>query len=1240
MPFLGPLIVAIGAKIAAAKVAIIVSVALSAGTALVSRLLRPRRRIEALDGAKSTIQSEIVPARWILGEGVLAPGALVYFGSAGRDARMALVLSEGECGRIRNRVKIDGQSVPLVRTADADGDLLKPQAASKFADKIEFREYFKGDGTQGTHMRTAAPTETYTYDQGDGTYGSFPNYGTEFQRRQGQDEPYVTPFPEWTAAHQLQGLSWVYVRLTQPEYGTDIDKRFWTRVPNLEFLVDGLKITWPGEATPTTTSNAAAVRYWWETERRGRVASAIDAASFTAAYALSDEDVDATNGGADPLPAGYDAWPTTSKRYSIRGVFASGDDIGGVEDRLDVAWAGEVVESAGSLYFRPGVDRPSLLSIGDAQIIEPPVARPWPALQERVNALTGEIPQSAQHDWSSLSLPQVPESVTPAALERAGGKRSGHVRLAYISDPLTAGRLLAVNLRRGQESLRIQVVVTPGETFERTGLIPTDRVLLTNSEYGLVQSRFEVERVLIRQDGAVALTLREDLVGTYDDTLVLPPLEPRVIRLEDDRQVPDVAGLTSDEIAETGSDGVTAIHLLISWDASDARETEINIREKVAAGAWESIISVGSNLRLPGVVAGAIYQVRARHWNRRGVAGEWTAIHENTVDGDLTPPGQMTSLDLNPLAGGYRAEWTNPTDDDFAAARVYASGSNSFATAALVAEVSADYYVATGLPTGTAVFVWVRALDSSGNAGQVRGPVEVTPLAPGVAAAILTGAGQPDNADGKNGDIYVQAGGTVWRKIAGIWVDTGIDLTGPSGATIRSGAIADGATPTGSGTTVGDVFLATDGRWWRWSGTAWIFQGNLTGRDGPGAEFVFQTTTTSVAPTLIQLPSNVMQMDDQVPDNWEDDPQGVDATNQFEWVSQRARNSAGVWGNFSAPALWAVYIPGSMVHDIGSATEPAADLGVIGDTAINDGGEYWLKGIAGWVRRGDLTGPGSEVYFYGSGEALTVFPPPASFGVDGDIAIGPDGRVLRKVSGAWVDVELVIPAPTGLSAVYTVVTLSPTDISSTIYDLRVQWVGGNYLTEIDLGFIFSIDIDDLAGATWGMLDGISAAYFHDFNLIRRVIQPGAAVRARHIGSFGQRGPWSYALYSTDTVLAIDSFAADNTSIESGDTVTLTWTIRNADSASINQGVGALSSSQLESGSTQVNPTATTTYRLTAIGGGNTVTKDVRVTVVGALAQPSITSFAPDDSTLSTTQTTTVRWTWGQRRSAERSPGRA
>ena len=50
---------------------------------------------------------------------------------------------------------------------------------------------------------------------------------------------------------------------------------------------------------------------------------------------------------------------------------------------------------------------------------------------------------------------------------------------------------------------------------------------------------------------------------------------------------------------------------------------------------------------------------------------------------------------------------------------------------------------------------------------------------PDAAAAILTGTGAPDNADGADGDIYIQSDGTVWRKSRWrSWTDTGIDLTG------------------------------------------------------------------------------------------------------------------------------------------------------------------------------------------------------------------------------------------------------------------------------------------------------------------------------------------------------------------------------------------------------------------------------------------------------------------------------
>ena len=571
------------------------------------------------------------------------------------------------------------------------------------------------------------------------------------------------------------------------------------------------------------------------------------------------------------------------------------------------------------------------------------------------------------------------------ALARDGHQRPAQVRLEYVVDPIATGRLQAINLRRQRESLRVQFTIMPGENFEHMEYVPTEVVRLTSAELGLTDQLMEVERVEYREDWSVNLTLREVLDGTYEDTLVLPPLLPRVIKLPDEDAAPSVDGLSSDEIAETGRDGKSLIQLHISWTAVAVRETEVEVREKPAAGAtdepaWQSGVSVGNRFRYPNVADGKTYQIRARHWNRHDVAGEWSATIEHTVEGDLEPPAAPTNLQVFSAPEGIRATWENPKDDDWWAACIYIGTTNTFDENTLAATLAADVYEAGGWTAGTTYYVWVRAKDTSGNLGPTTEPVAVTPTAlADEGATIFTGAGPPDDATStqgsKDGDLYIDA-----------WTKTQIDLTGTAGATIHTysgeidadedhlyppdtitdpavgdiaihadsghwyertatdwayrgdltgppgpkgasvlhwphdtdplstfgvaGDVAEGATPTASGENVGDVYVATDGRWWEWDGSAWQFRSSLAGKDGPGIELIFRRTTEDTAPDTPVLDAAKVQLPDQTPDGWTDDPQGVDEDNPFEWVSERRRNSGEVWSDFSAPGKWAVYIPG------------------------------------------------------------------------------------------------------------------------------------------------------------------------------------------------------------------------------------------------------------------------------------------------------------------------------------------
>ena len=520
-----------------------------------------------------------------------------------------------------------------------------------------------------------------------------------------------------------------------------------------------------------------------------------------------------------------------------------------------------------------------------------------------------------------------------ARIKSATVDSSGKTTAIEIDEQVTmvSGVNYGVSIRTPADAaIKAQVDTVAGTTTSLTFATPVAAATFITAGDLLAFGTFGQETIdglIVSVEPATELTARVSIMpwqspGVYDsETGPIPAYVTGLTPLPADRSTLVIVNLRSDESA-LRKEGATLVPT-ISVDVLSIDDLlaiiDAQIRPVLATGATEEgtwanaeVRSRGSAyIEIGGVNEGSAYDLRFR-WNA-GVTlfpGAWTEELNHTVVGQTTLPGPATNLQAIALQAGFRATWTNPDVIDFAAMRIYVNETNDSSTARRIGTVNADYYIAQQLTEGVLVYIWAESEDRGGRLGTLAGPVTVTPLAPGAAAAILIGTGVPDNNDGKDGDIYVQADGSVWRKAAGVWTDTGIDLTGPSSATIRSGDIADGATPTVNGTTVGDVFLATDGRWWRWDGTAWILQGNLTGRDGPGVEFVFQTTTTDTAPTLVQLAADVMQLPDQVPTGWEDDPQGVDETNRFEWVSQRARDSAGVWGNFSTPAQWAVYIPG------------------------------------------------------------------------------------------------------------------------------------------------------------------------------------------------------------------------------------------------------------------------------------------------------------------------------------------
>lgn len=375
MPFLLP--IGIGAALGAASAglagafggSLVVGAIVGGGLAAISYLTAPKARDigSARAESKTLVRSAVVPARWIWGRARVS-GVLTFTEEATttageRDLHMAIDLSEGACEGIE-AIWIDGNKIPMTRTSRGSGlgHLVVPELGNAYDNKIFIYEFFDANGSQGDSLRAVSPTG-------------------------------------WDATHKLYNKSWVHVHLRQPNYGADNTSRFWTRRPEIEFLMKGIKFRWPGQSFARWTDNAAAIRYWFKINRRRRPEISIDDASVISAFRLCEEQV------TNVLPTGYQDYSSTSKRYTVNGVHYADDDLSVVEAELDFQWAGYAVDADGICYFRPGSDRMVAWTINPDDIVKLEGFAPAPSLQDRFNTATLKLAQSREHDWGEVTLP-------------------------------------------------------------------------------------------------------------------------------------------------------------------------------------------------------------------------------------------------------------------------------------------------------------------------------------------------------------------------------------------------------------------------------------------------------------------------------------------------------------------------------------------------------------------------------------------------------------------------------------------------------------------------------------------------------------------------------------------------------------------------------------------------------------------------------------------------------------------
>ena len=215
------------------------------------------------------------------------------------------------------------------------------------------------------------------------------------------------------------------------------------------------------------------------------------------------------------------------------------------------------------------------------------------------------------------------------------------------------------------------------------------------------------------------------------------------------------------------------------------------------------------------------------------------------------------------------------------------------------------------------------------------------------------------------------------------------------------------------------------------------------------------------------------------------------------------------------------------------------------------------------------------------------------------------------------------PIPYRIGGTVTIDNVPITQDTDTGLEIRVTRADGTNFTPV------AEDTNGLSASNW---------YIIDVPLFETNDQPGGAkpgdIAAIHVYldgnefTVGASGTNSQIPIVASTPIpipnppVITNFSANPTTITTGDTSTLNWTIAGATSATIDNGIGPVDAT---SGNRPVNPTATTIYTLTATNAGGTATSTVTVTVQ-ALPVPVITDFSANPASIQPGGASTLNWT--------------
>ncbi len=481
--------------------------------------------------------------------------------------------------------------------------------------------FFDADELGFLQTKTEGLNEVQTPSQYEGKADVSRRLGTTTQ----QAHPdLLAQSANWTGAHRLQGVAYLYVRL---EFDADA---FPNGEPQISCVAQGKKLFNPATGTTAFSSNPALVLRDYLTNSDyglGCSADEIDDTTFIAAAAVCDETVSLLAGG-------------TEKRYTVNGSFATDVAPEVVINDIVRSMAGSLWYAQGKFRVKAGAFTAPVLALTEDDNRSNLQIKTRHSRNEGFNAVTGKYRgEETSHETTDFR-----KVVSTTFLQVDNNEESiADITLPFTATSTMAQRIAKIMLFRNREQLQLS-----GRFGVRAFKVQVgDIITYTNAHLGFTAKTFEVTawKFMPANDGTieVEMFLSEISSSVYDAYADESVFEANNTTLADAFTVPAI-GLTLAQDTRIINEHVVSLIRATVTATEPSRIDYVEVEFKLSTETTFNQLGVGELGIFEAIdLQNGLYDVRARAINTIGRKGGFTTAQIN-LQAQIDPPDNVATV--------------------------------------------------------------------------------------------------------------------------------------------------------------------------------------------------------------------------------------------------------------------------------------------------------------------------------------------------------------------------------------------------------------------------------------------------------------------------------------------------------------------------------------------------------------------------------------------------------------------